>query len=81
MVSEDFSEANVLSVFEIVEARLKQTSTIFCSQFSPESWHAKLGQAQIADAILDRIVYDSYHILVDGKISISECHGLTIMKQ
>lgn len=33
----DLSEENVLSVFEIVEARLKRASTIFCSQFAPES--------------------------------------------
>lgn len=52
------SEENVLHVLKIIEARLKKTSTIFCSQFPPEGWHSKLGQAQIADAILDRIVHD-----------------------
>jgi DNA replication protein DnaC len=56
----DLSEENVLYVLEIVEARLKKASTIFCSQFSPEGWHSKLGQKQIADAILDRIFHDSY---------------------
>ena len=74
----ELSEENVLHVFEIIEARLKRTSTIFCSQFSPEGWHSKLGQAQIADAILDRIVHDSYKILVDGEMSMRERHGLSV---
>ncbi|MFC4736277.1 IS21-like element helper ATPase IstB [Bacillus daqingensis] len=69
-------EDHVLHVLEIVESRLKKASTIFCSQYAPEGWHAKLGDAQIADAILDRIIHDSYHILVDGTVSMRERHGL-----
>src|SRR5690606_1162194 len=34
----ELSKENVLHVLEIIEARLKRASTIFCSQFSPEGW-------------------------------------------
>ena len=72
----ELTQDQVLHVLDIIDARLQRTSPIYCSQFSPEGWHSKLGQAQVADAILDRIVHDSYKILLDGDISMRERHSL-----
>lgn len=58
----NLTETEARDVLEIVHARHKRASTIFCSQFSPAGWHKKIGEATLADAILDRIVHDSYTI-------------------
>ena len=64
-------------VLEIVEARHKRGSTIFSSQFAPAGWHGKIGEDTLADAILDRIVHDSYSIFVDGEESMRKRKGLS----
>jgi len=51
------SETEARDLLELVHIRHKRASTIFCSQFSPAGWHEKIGEATLADAILDRIVH------------------------
>jgi DNA replication protein DnaC len=63
-------------LLELIESRHQINSTIFCSQFSPGGWHEKIGEGTLADAILDRIVYDSYKIFIDGKTSMRERYGI-----
>lgn len=63
-------------LLEIVEARHKRASTIFISQFAPQGWHAKIGEDTLADAILDRIVHDSYTIFIEGKDSMRKKKGI-----
>lgn len=72
-------ESEARDVLEIVHGRHKKASTIFCSQFAPAGWHAKIGEATLADAILDRIVYDSYTIEIhseENDPSMREIYGI-----
>jgi DNA replication protein DnaC len=72
-------ESEARDLLEIIHSRHKRASTIFCSQFAPAGWHAKIGEATLADAILDRIVYDSYTIEIHGdkdEPSMREIYGL-----
>ncbi|ACV62669.1 IstB domain protein ATP-binding protein [Desulfofarcimen acetoxidans DSM 771] len=59
-------ESEARDLLEIVEARHKKGSTIFCSQFDVAGWHLKIGEPTLADAICDRIVHDSYRIVIEG---------------
>ena len=72
-------ESEARDLLEIIHSRHKKASTIFCSQFAPAGWHAKIGEATLADAILDRIVYDSYTIEIhnnENEPSMREVYGI-----
>ena len=47
-------EAEARDVLELVEARNKVSSTIFCSQYDTSEWHENLYDPTLADAICDR---------------------------
>ena len=60
------TDTDARDILEIINARHKRASTIFCSQFAPEGWHDKVNDPVVADAICDRIVHDSYKIIIHG---------------
>jgi len=69
-------DSEVRDLLEITESRYKKASTIFCSQFDVGGWHQKIGEPTLADAICDRIVHDSYTIVVQGADSMRKRKGI-----
>lgn len=69
-------ETEARDLLEIAEARYKRASTIFCSQFDIPGWREKIGDPILADAICDRIVHDSYSIVIDCKESMRKRKGV-----
>lgn len=69
-------ETESRDLLEIAEARYKKASTIFCSQFDVPGWRDKIGDPILADAICDRIVHDSYSIVIDCKESMRKRKGV-----
>ena len=77
------NESESKNLFELIHKRRKKSSTIFCSQFREEGWYERLGgdDNPLADAIMDRIVYDAYKINIESidpkrDISMREVYGL-----
>ncbi len=70
------TDSEARDLLEIVESRHKVASTIFCSQFPTAAWYSKIGEGTLADAILDRIVYDSYTITIQGEDSMRKRKGI-----
>ena len=56
-----------LDLMEIIEDRHGRHSTIIASQLPVASWFDIIGEATIADAILDRLVHTSHRIELKGE--------------
>jgi DNA replication protein DnaC len=51
---------------EILEDRHGRKSTIITSQLPIDLWHEWLGEATLADAIIDRLVYNAHIVTLEG---------------
>lgn len=55
------------ALLDIVEHKYDAASIILTSQIPVKDWHGLIGEDTIADAILDRIVYSSHRIELNGE--------------
>ncbi len=62
-----FTSDSRLALLDILEDRHERKSTIFISQLSVTEWYGLIGDSTIADAIMDRIVYGSQRIELNGE--------------
>jgi DNA replication protein DnaC len=51
---------------EILDDRQNRAATLITSQFPPDRWHELIGDATVADAILDRLVHSAHRIEFDA---------------
>ena len=61
------SAENRRDLLEVLEDRHGRRSTIATSQLPIEEWHGAIGDATLADAILDRLVHNAYKINLRGE--------------
>jgi DNA replication protein DnaC len=53
-------------LLEILDDRYDKSATIITSQLDVKQWHAYIDDPTLADAILDRIVHNAYHLDLSG---------------
>lgn len=58
---------NRLSLLEIIEDRHNKGSLIVTSQLPVKSWYSVIGEQTVADAILDRLIYQSHRVELKGE--------------
>lgn len=72
LVLDDFgltpmSEQTKRDLLEILDDRYDRRSTIVTSQLPVDQWHTYLNDPTLADAILDRLVHNSYRLTLKGE--------------
>ena len=60
------SESQRRDLFEVLEDRSGNRSTLCTSQLPVDAWHAQLGDPTLADALLDRLIHNAYRLVLKG---------------
>jgi DNA replication protein DnaC len=61
------TDAHRRDLLEILEDRYGSRSTVVTSQLPVTSWHEAIGDATLADAVLDRLVHNAYELKLKGE--------------
>jgi len=59
--------AQYRDLLEVLDDRHSMASTLITSQFPPTRWHEMIGDATVADAILDRLIHGAHRIELKGE--------------
>lgn len=59
-------EAQRHDLLEVLEDRYGKLSTVITSQLDVKKWHEWIGDATVADAILDRVVHNAFKLSLTG---------------
>src|SRR5690606_37878707 len=60
------SAAQRNDLMEVIEDRHGRRSTLIASQLPIEHWHEYIGEATIADAVLDRLLHGAHRLSLTG---------------
>lgn len=71
---EDLTAAQRTDLLEVMDDRHGVSSTIIASQLPTTEWHQSLGDATLADAILDRLMHNAHRLNLKGE-SIRKIQG------
>jgi len=61
-LTEEVDDIDVTFMFELIERRYMDKSTVLCTQYEPADWHELLGGGVQADAMCDRLVHGAVRI-------------------
>ena len=64
---ESLTQSQRNDLLEIMDDRHNQSSTIVTSQLPVSKWHDSIGDATLADAILDRLIHNAHRLELKGK--------------
>jgi DNA replication protein DnaC len=67
-------------ILEIAETRYNKVSTILAGQIAHTKWYELFPDPTIADAIMDRIIHNSYILTLDSKKSMREVMAEKLIK-
>ncbi|UWR27365.1 IS21-like element helper ATPase IstB [Sulfitobacter sp. S223] len=72
LIIDDFSlspmkKQELTDLFEIIEDRSSQSTTIMIAQRSPDEWYDYIGDPLLADAFMDRIRSRAHFLRLEGK--------------
>ncbi len=62
-----FTDQNRRDFLEVLDDRYKKKSTIITSQLEVKRWHSAIGDSTLADAILDRVIHNTYRFELKGE--------------